>query len=230
MTAQTTLAPARWRDTLSSDDRRALAEHGWLRIPGAADARAVEAMRAAWERMLQDPGFVRRSNNEGPEGLGEDPAFRLCLQHPYVMSAVAHILDGDVSLLGFRGRDPRAGSGQQGFHVDSSTSVPPDRQTMVNAFWLLDDMDEANGATRVVPGSHRLARIPHKSLSQPDARHPEAIQIPARAGDVIVFSAHLWHSGMKNRSGAPRRIAMAMFGRAELLSAFDERGYLKALT
>jgi ectoine hydroxylase-related dioxygenase (phytanoyl-CoA dioxygenase family) len=72
--------------------------------------------------------------------------------------------------------------------------------------------------------------MPSKSLSQPDARHPEAIQVPAQAGDVIVFSAHLWHSGMKNRTGAPRRIAMAMFGRSEMLRTFDERGYLKAQT
>jgi hypothetical protein len=45
---------------------------------------------------------------------------------------------------------------------------------------------------------------------------------------VIVFSAHLWHAGSKNRSGAPRRIAMATFGRAEQLRAYDERGYLQA--
>ena len=45
-----------------------------------------------------------------------------------------------------------------------------------------------------------------------------------RAGDVIVFSAHLWHSGSKNRSGAPRRIAMAMFGRSDQLRG----GYPKA--
>jgi hypothetical protein len=223
-----TLAPVRWRDTLSVQDRQALADDGWLRIPGAADARAVEAMRAAWTARLRAPGFVRRSNNEGPERLAEDPAFRPCLEHPHVMSAVAQMLDGDVVLLGFRGRDPRPGSGQQGFHVDSAKPVPPDRQELANAFWLLDDMDEANGATRLVPGSHRLGRLPSKSLSQPDARHPDAIQISARAGDVIVFSAHLWHAGSKNHSGAPRRIAQAMFARAEQARAYAQRGYLQA--
>jgi len=227
---QTLLAPAGWRETLSPQDRQALAEQGWLRIPAAADGRAVEAMRSAWKRLLEDPGCVRRGNNEGPEGLGRDEAFRLCLEHPYVMSAVAQMLEGDVHLLGFRGRDPHPGSGQQGLHVDASTAVAPDRQTMVNAFWLLDDMDASNGATRFVPGSHRLARLPSKSQSQPDACHPEAIQVPGQAGDAIVFSAHLWHSGSKNRSGAPRRIAMAMFGRAETRRLFDERGYLRAAT
>ncbi len=228
MSGQSILAPAKWRETLSARDRSALAEAGWLHIRAAADEPVLEAMRAAWMACLQEPGFVRRSNNEGPERLGEDPAFRPCLEHPYVMSAVAQVLGGDVSLLGFRGRDPQPGSGQQGFHVDFAEPVPPDRQQIVNAFWLLDDMDESNGATRIVPGSHHLNRLPSKSLSQPNARHPEAIQVPARAGDVIVFSAHLWHAGSKNRAGAPRRIAMAMFGRVEMLRTYEARGYLKA--
>jgi ectoine hydroxylase-related dioxygenase (phytanoyl-CoA dioxygenase family) len=77
-----------------------------------------------------------------------------------VLGAVAQVLDGDVALLGIHRRDPRRGSGQQAFHVDSAKPVPADRQSMANAFWMLDDMDESNGATRLIPGSHRLARIP----------------------------------------------------------------------
>jgi ectoine hydroxylase-related dioxygenase (phytanoyl-CoA dioxygenase family) len=52
-----------------------------------------------------------------------------------------------------------------------------------------------------------------------DARHPQARSIHARAGDVIVFSAHLWHAGSKNLSGAPRRIVMAHFGRREVVES-----------
>jgi ectoine hydroxylase-related dioxygenase (phytanoyl-CoA dioxygenase family) len=81
---------------------------------------------------------------------------------------------------------------------------------------MLDDMDVSNGATRLIPGSHRLRRVPEKSLSQPDAKHPQARHIVARSGDVLVFSAHLWHAGSKNISGATRRIAMAHFARREV--------------
>ena len=193
MIAESTLASANWRKALSASDRSALAEAGWLHVRAAADERALDAMREAWTRRLQGQG--KRGNNDGPEGLGQEPAFRLCLEHPHVMGAVAEILGGDVNLLGFRGRDPQRGSGQQGFHVDFAEPVPADWQQIANAFWLLDDMDEANGATRLVPGTHRLGRLPSKSLAQRDARHPEAWQISARAGDVIVFSAHLWHAG-----------------------------------
>jgi hypothetical protein len=222
MTKPFTLAPANWREVLSAHDRRALGEEGFLHVRGAAEENALEAMRAAWVRGLRepDPDFAKRGNNDGPKRLEKEPAFLHCLEHPYVMSAVAHVLDGDVVLGGFRGRDPSRGSGQQGFHVDSATPVPADRQCLANAFWLLDDMDESNGATRVIPGSHRLARLPGKGYQRRDARHPLAHSIHARAGDVIVFSAHLWHAGSKNLSGAPRRIAMAHFCRHELIEIY----------
>lgn len=223
MTKPSAVVPANWREVLSAKDRLALAEEGFLHVRAAADESALEAMRAAWVRCLQEPVapvFVkRRGNNDGPTGLEKEPAFRHCLEHPYVMSAVAQVLEGDVVLGAFRGRDPRRSSGQQGFHVDDARPVPQDRQRLANAFWMLDDMDESNGATRLIPGSHRFGRIPGKGLLRRDARHPEARSIRARAGDVLVFSAHLWHAGSENRSGAPRRIAMAHFARREVVES-----------
>jgi ectoine hydroxylase-related dioxygenase (phytanoyl-CoA dioxygenase family) len=209
-----------WRTILAAEDRAALDAAGYLRLSGVADAEAVEAMRAAWARRMQaEPASGKRGNNDGPERLEHDPVFAPCLEHPRVMAAVAHLLDGDVVLLGFRGREPMAGSGQQGFHVDAAQPVEPDRQMLANAFWILDDMHEANGATRVIPGSHRLRRVPGRDLQQPHARHPDSLTLKAPAGDVIVFSAHLWHAGSKNLSGGRRRIAMAQFGRHEAVRA-----------
>jgi hypothetical protein len=216
MNSRSTLAPDNWREVLKPSDRQSLADQGFLYIPAVADKKTIETMRETWERCMQQPVVVKRGNNDGPSRLAQEPAFQPCIEHPYVMSAVSQLLDGDVVLLSLRGRNPRHDSGQQGFHVDYATPVPPDRQCIVNAFWMLDAMDESNGATRLIPGSHRLARIPDKTLSQPDARHPQARFMSACAGDVIVFSAHLWHAGSKNISGASRRIAMAHFGRREV--------------
>jgi ectoine hydroxylase-related dioxygenase (phytanoyl-CoA dioxygenase family) len=204
---------------LSAEDRVALDEAGFVVLRGVADARMVEAMREAWDRAMAAPAARERGNNEGPDGMERDPAFHACLEHPRVMAAVAHVLDGDVVLLSMRGREPRMGSGQQGFHVDDAAPVEPDRQRIANAFWMLDDMDEANGATRVLPGSHRLYRLPDKALADRESRHPRQLTLKARAGDVIVFSAHLWHAGSRNVSGARRRIAMAHFARREVIAA-----------
>ena len=219
MSGAVATVPTDWARTLSSKERHSLTQDGFLLIPGVADARTVQAMRAAWDRLMQEPAEGKRGNNDGPLHLESEPAFRICFEHPHVMSAVASLLDGDVVPLGTHGRNPRHGGGQQGFHVDDAKPVAPDHQCIVNAFWMLDDMDESNGATRLIPGTHRLQRVPDKSLSQPDSRHPQARYIAARCGDVLVFTAHLWHAGSRNVSGAPRRIAMAHFARREVVES-----------
>ena len=76
---------------------------------------------------------------------------------------------------------------------------------MVNTVWLLDDFTEANGGTRIVPGSHR------SGLAGP----PEGIevkhlhQLVAPAGSVLVFNGQCWHGGGANRTGEKRH---ALFG------------------
>ena len=92
--------------------------------------------------------------------------------------------------------------------------MDPERALIANAFWILDDMTHENGATRVVPGSHRFGRLPRGSIAQPLGHHPDEIVIEARAGDVVVTSAHLWHGGTRNVSGRRRRVAIAQFARA----------------
>jgi len=53
--------------------------------------------------------------------------------------------------------------------------------------WCLDDFTDANGATRIVPGSHKLQRSPNtpKSTTASPSRRPR--------GSAIVFHGGLWH-------------------------------------
>ena len=211
---------------ISATDRQSLLRDGYLHCREILTPPQLDEMRSGWTRLLEqavsgEPAFTSsRGNNDGPRQLEQEAAFRICLEHPVVMAAVAFMLDDDVHLLSFRGRNPSRGSGQQALHVDAAGPTPADKQSAINAFWLLDDMDERNGATRVVPGSHRFERIPDKRSTHRDAIHREAQFLPGRAGDVIVFSAHLWHAGSKNESGANRRVAMAQFGRHAALAGY----------
>ncbi len=48
------------------------------------------------------------------------------------------------------------GQGAQALHQEQGISpLPRDRDVMLTALWALDDFTAANGATRVVRGSHR---------------------------------------------------------------------------
>jgi ectoine hydroxylase-related dioxygenase (phytanoyl-CoA dioxygenase family) len=70
---------------------------------------------------------------------------------------------------------------------------------------MLDAFTARNGATRVVPGSHRASGPLQKSIRDPAANHPRQELVTAPAGSVLVFNGHLWHSGTRNESDGPRR-------------------------
>ncbi len=68
--------------------------------------------------------------------------------------------------------------------------LPRDRDVMVTALWALDDFTAANGATRIVPGSHL------RPAGRPDPA--EAIPAEMPAGSVLPFSGRLYHGAGAN--------------------------------
>ena len=104
---------------------------------------------------------------------------------------------------------------QDGILWDDPTSYT-DEPVQVFLMYYLVDTSRDNGCLRVIPGSHRrrhrLHALPpahgdainaagerHPSL-QPD---PDEVDIPVRAGDLVIGDARLLHSAHPNRS--PRR-------------------------
>jgi ectoine hydroxylase-related dioxygenase (phytanoyl-CoA dioxygenase family) len=74
--------------------------------------------------------------------------------------------------------------------------LPRDRDVMLTALWALDDFTAANGATRIVPGSHRRPA----GKPEPD----ETIPAEMPAGSVLLFSGRLYHGAGANTATAPR--------------------------
>ncbi|WPB77766.1 phytanoyl-CoA dioxygenase family protein [Archangium violaceum] len=208
-------------NSLPPTERRQLELQGWLLLPGVLPAKELAAMHATWEQLAATLPNEGANTNWGPD-LTSDPAFAICRTHPRVLAALGVLLDDDIHVRWLHGRSPPRGHGRQGLHVDWSKPTPAERQILANAFWVLDDMDRDNGATRIVPGSHRWARMPRGTYAQPQGHHPEERVLEARAGDVLVFSSHLWHAGACNESGRRRRVVLAQFCRRELASMNEE--------
>jgi ectoine hydroxylase-related dioxygenase (phytanoyl-CoA dioxygenase family) len=86
----------------------------------------------------------------------------------------------------------------------------------------LVDFTAGNGATRIVPGSHRE---PLRDASRaPDRPHPRERLIGAPAGAAIVINGHVWHSGTKNRSDRRRDALQITFRPSTTLRQAQDDG------
>jgi ectoine hydroxylase-related dioxygenase (phytanoyl-CoA dioxygenase family) len=70
----------------------------------------------------------------------------------------------------------------------------------VNALFCLDDFTAHNGATFVLPASHKLIALPSESYIRSNA-----VQIEAAAGSYIILDCMTFHAGGMNRSALVRR-------------------------
>lgn len=173
----------------------------------------------------QEAGTSRLANL-----VDKGACFRVCLADPEVLAYVDHVLAGDWRLSALNYRAALPGAGGQALHVDWNGAVREGDWQVCNSVWLLDDFTICNGATRVVPGSHRWGRMPGEALADPAARHPDEVVVEAPAGSVIVFNSHLWHGGTLNRSSLPRRALFAYFTRRNQPQQTDQRRNLSDAT
>ncbi len=206
---------------LSPHEREALDREGYVVLSGVVDVDWLEQLRAAFESGCQKDGGATVVKESGTRHLNDlvnrDPVFEGAYTHPRVLAAVHHILRDAFRVSQIGGRDPLPGYGQQGLHADWTARSKGEPFRIVTAIWLLDDFTGENGATRVVPGTHQLLTQPPKSFADPASRHPDQRIIVAKAGSVLVFNGHLWHSGTANKSIRSRRVLQCSFvGRDEV--------------
>jgi ectoine hydroxylase-related dioxygenase (phytanoyl-CoA dioxygenase family) len=79
-------------------------------------------------------------------------------------------------------------------HFVSSTPLA------INALFCIDDFTVENGATFVLPASHKSAAFPSRAYVEKNA-----VQIEARAGQFILLDCMMFHSGGYNGTSRMRR-------------------------
>jgi len=142
--------------------------------------------------------------------------FQRAIALPAVLQCVRHVLGPafKLSSLNARSADPGTDEGQP-LHVDMA-AIPDEKGYWVcNTIWVLDDFTADNGATRMVPGSHRWGARPQDVLADPLAPHPDEVLLTASAGSIAIMNAHLWHGGTANRTASPRLAMHAFYCRRD---------------
>jgi hypothetical protein len=135
--------------------------------------------------------------------IARSPTARDLVTHPTVTgavgSALGHATTFQLHLTQIISIEP--GQGPQPVHRDQWAfdffSFPSGYEVTCNTIWAMTDFTEANGATRVIPGSHRF---------EDKLRFTEADTEPAemRKGSVLLYTGALYHGGGPNSSAGTR--------------------------
>ncbi|RZT13337.1 ectoine hydroxylase-related dioxygenase (phytanoyl-CoA dioxygenase family) [Kribbella sp. VKM Ac-2569] len=223
-------------DVLTQDEKDQLDRDGFLPLKGILTADEVAAINERLAELTAAEGdraglevHQERGTDRLADLVNKDPRFEVCFSHPRVLAAMQHVL-GEFKLSSLNSRAALPGEGHQGLHADFGHPVQPGEYEVCNSIWLLDDFTPSNGATRVVPGSHRRGTMPGDEMPNPGADHPDQIQLTGEAGTVVIFNSHLWHGGTQNHTNNPRRALHSYFARRHQPQQLDQQTYIRLNT
>lgn len=119
------------------------------------------------------------------------------------------------NLLNISARSPLKNTGEQQLHLDSNLPGGDFPLIMV-VLWMLDDFKKENGATRVIPGSHKFS-----SYAENGKTYDNEVIVEGKAGSVLIYNAALWHGGNKNLTDDTRWGLVLGYGRWFIKPSFD---------
>jgi ectoine hydroxylase-related dioxygenase (phytanoyl-CoA dioxygenase family) len=206
--------------SMGQSDSAELANHldrmrrdGYTIIEGAIDAATVAALRDDLRRLAAALAIRPAANLfEGPRTLriynllAHGAIYQQVPVNERVLPIVEGVLDRGCLVSSLSSIDIGPGEAAQPLHADDQV-IPlprPHVSIICNTMWALTDFTRDNGATRLVPGSHRADRAP-----QPFGEPVETVPAEMAAGSALVFDGSIWHGGGANRTEAPR-LGLAM--------------------
>jgi ectoine hydroxylase-related dioxygenase (phytanoyl-CoA dioxygenase family) len=189
-----------------------IAEQGFTIVPDAVEDDLLDELSAELLRLERDLGIVPAGNDfEGTETvriynlLVHGPAFERVPVHANVLPIVESILDSGCLVSSLSSIAIGPGETPQPIHADDQLMpiAKPHPATVCNTMWALTDFTEANGATRVIPGSHLADASPVYG------QHYDSVAAEMARGSVLVWHGSLWHGGGANTT-SERRVGIAM--------------------
>ncbi len=191
---------------------RRIAEDGYTILPNAIQSDLVHEIDDRLSALEHDLAIEPAKNLfEGTETiriynlLAHGRTFEQIPTHPHVLPVVERVLDPGLLISSLSSIAIRPDERAQPIHADDQL-IPlarPHIPIICNTMWAITDFTEANGATRLIPGSHL----------RDDAPNPlepyDTIAAEMSAGSVLVWVGSLWHGGGANQTDQ-RRVGIAM--------------------
>lgn len=213
---------------LIDDIRDRLLDQGYALVPDILDALVLDRVRAACDRRLAASSadhLVKNRTTGSMLGVEHDPAFAELIAWQPTVALLRALGFGQVAWSAGYVISKPPGGPRLFWHQDwlwwthpiSAAATPH----QLFAMYYAVDTDVENGCLRVVPGSHRKRLPAHDqlltahseaALSGDDLSHPMfgdiegEVDVPVRAGDLLIGDARLLHAAHANRSAAPRAL------------------------
>jgi hypothetical protein len=173
-------------------------------------ARARQELEPYLSRVPHGVGsFTGKRTRRTMRLIVKAPAVAEMIDDDLIQTTAARLFEGEAYHHQLHGTeavciDP--GEAAQSLHRDDGTypfrhPCPP---SVINTIWAIDDFTRDNGATRVIPGSHRWN----------DERKPleaEAIAATMPSGSVLLIDGALVHGGGANQSSCSRRAVLLSY-------------------
>jgi ectoine hydroxylase-related dioxygenase (phytanoyl-CoA dioxygenase family) len=189
-----------------------VAEQGYTIVEGAIESDLVDALAHDLARLEAHLGTQPAGNSfEGEHTvriynlLARGPLYQRVPVHPAVLPVIEGVLDPGCLISSLSSIAIDSGETAQPLHADDQL-IPlpkPHPPVVCNSMWALTDFTDANGATRVVPGSHLADASPDYGVAY------DSIPAEMAKGSVLVWHGSLWHGGGANAT-AERRVGLAM--------------------
>lgn len=197
---------------LTADHIEAIGRDGYTIVHNVFDADRAIALLSRLDQLERELAIVPSTNSfEGVSTLriynllAHGSLFESIPIDPIVLPIVEGVLDDGCLVSSLSSIAIGPDETAQPIHADDQVMplTKPHVATVCNTMWALTEFTEANGATRVIPGTHLADHSPVYG------QHYDSIPAAMPAGSVLVWHGSLWHGGGANTTGQ-RRYGIAM--------------------
>ncbi|GAB3032274.1 phytanoyl-CoA dioxygenase family protein [Mycobacterium bourgelatii] len=190
-------------------DMAALDRDGYVIWPNLLSADECAEIREVVRPWLGHTGrntFEGRRTQRIYSVLSRTRACDRLVDHPRVLAVLDRLLMPNYLLSALQAINILPGEAAQlAHHDDGFYPIPRPREPLAAAtIWAIDDFTADNGATVVLPGSHRWGQ------GRPGPDDP-AVPVVMPAGSCVFFVGTLWHGGGANTTSRGRLAVTAQY-------------------
>ena len=122
-----------------------------------------------------------------------------------------------------------ANADSQIWHIDANVPDPiPPWIIRSNSNFIIQDYHSENGATEIIPGSHKYNKKPN--LDQIHSEFNKTVFLEAPKGSVIFWHGHLWHRSGSNKTKNPRIALLGAYAASFFREVSLEENHFRSLS